>query len=419
MGMISVIKRPLRRARDVFRPRGSSTNPVAEIADAKNMTPAEKNKQLNDQEYKARALVLRSYPQYVALNLSDVCTVCCGFCRYNFYTPNKRMVTVQDLEGQPWLKHPQIVDLFCGMGESLVNPHFKDIFRFFVQRYPYQDRGLSTNGTLLDDEVIQLFLDDASWVHVSVNAFSDETYRELMRSKKRDHVFEAIRAICQGKKETAKATPAVTLSYVAVRKNIEEFPDFVDYFGELGVNNIVATNYTTTDLDLTQNRRLPCSESLLNHKELADGVYERAHEVAKKYEHLTLKVPAPEGLRGPFPSNADVFDGEVCTNPWKTAYISPLSEGRWMTFCCTYMTNHSPLTAYDYDRPFDEVWNGDYMQWVRSRSVPGKLNPSCAFCKSRDLSDSANNEARKRAVLLGQHQYEEYSGLEDAFGEES
>ncbi len=144
-------------------------------------TFAQENKDLNDQEYKARSPLLRSYPTYVAINLSDVCTVSCKFCRYNFYTSHKRLVTLEDIKSQEWLKYPQTIDLFCGVGESLVNPQFKDIFQYMMETFPYQYRGLTTNGTLMDDQIIRLFLKGASWIHVSVNAFKIETYRDLLR----------------------------------------------------------------------------------------------------------------------------------------------------------------------------------------------------------------------------------------------
>ena len=186
----------------------------------------------------------------------------------------------------------------------------------------------------------------------------------------------------------------------------------------MGVNSIVAVNYNTTDVDLTQSRRLSPEESLLNYKELAASVFGEAEETALKYPSLNLKVPDEHGLRGPFPADPQIFDGDVCTNPWETAYIDTLSTGRWMQFCCTFMTNHSPLTNFDFDRPFEEVWNSNFMQWVRQNSIPGSLNPSCAFCRSHNLSDSANNDGRKKAILRGQKLYEKHIGINNVFGDD-
>lgn len=381
-------------------------------------TYAQENKDLNDSEYKTRKLILKSYPTYVAMNLSDVCTVSCKFCRYNFYEPHRRMVTLDDIRSQQWLRYPQTVDLFCGVGESLVNPHFPDIFQYMKENYPYQYRGLTTNGTLLTEGLIQQFLESASWLHFSVNAFKRETYRDVMRKDKRDHVFAGIEALCKGRIERGVGTPTITLSYVAVRRNIEEFVEFVDYFGAMGVDNIVLFNYNTTDTDLRQSRRLPCEESLLYHKDISEEIFKEAKEVSRKYSTLTLKLPDMKGLQGPFPADVDVFDKAVCTNPWKTAYIDTLTSGRWMQFCCTFLTNHSPLTTFDFDQPFEKVWNSEFMQWVRRASLDGNLNPSCAFCKSHDLSNPQNNDARKKAVVEGQKIYEKYVGQKGIFGEE-
>lgn len=383
----------------------------------KSKSYAQENKELNDQEYKTRQLVLHSYPTYVAINLSDVCTVSCKFCRYNFYKPHGRMVTLGDIHRQEWLKYPQTVDFFCGVGESLVNPQFQDIFQYMMESYPYQYRGLTTNGTLLNDAVLQLFLEGANRVHFSVNAFKPETYKDVMRKDKQNHVFQSIATLCKWKVERGATTPSITLSYVAVRRNIEEFVDFVDYFGAMGVNDIVAFNYNTTDIDTMQSRRLPPEEGLLYHKELSTRIFKEAEETARRYPGLTLKLPGKQGLKGPFPADPDCFDGSVCTNPWKTAYIDTLSTGRWIQFCCTFLTNHSHLTRFDFDRPFEEVWNSDFMQWVRRTSLPDNLNPSCAFCMSHDLSNPENNITRKKAVLEGQEMYEKYSGQHNSFGE--
>lgn len=349
---------------------------------------------------------------------ADVFTVSCKFCRYNFYKPHRRMVTLEDIRSQQWLKYPQTVDLFCGVGESLVNPQFTDIFQYMMENYPYQYHGLTTNGTLLNEALIQQFLGGAAWVHISVNAFKPETYRDVMCKDKHDHVFAGIEALCKGKVGRDANSPTITLSYVAVRRNIEEFVEFVDYFGTMGVDNIVLVNYNTTDADITQSRRLPPGESLLYHKDLSAAIFKEAQAISRKYPSLTLTLPKTKGLKGPFPADADVFDKVVCTNPWKTTYIDTLTSGRWMQFCCTFLTNHSPLTRFDFDRSFEEVWNSEFMQWVRRTSVPTNLNPSCAFCMSHDLSNPENNKARKKAAREGQKIYEKYTGQNEIFGED-
>ncbi len=391
--------------------------PQPEVCEHTDGSPAGRNAELNEMEYKSRATILESYPTYVALNLSDVCNACCAFCRYNFYKPHGRMVTLVDIQRQEWLKYLRTVTLFCGLGESLVNPEFKSIFRYMRNSFPYQGLCLTTNGILVDEEVIGLLLDGAASVQFSVNAFRATTYQDLMRHDKRDTVFQAIAALCAGRTERNSATPSITLSYVAVRQNVRELPDFVDHFGALGVDDIVVLNYNTTDKDITVSRRLSPDENLHNHKELAHSAFERASQAADKHPNLTLTLPGQQGLRGPFPGGGYAFDGSVCPNPWSTVYIDTFEGGRWLQFCCTFLTDHSRLTAFDFERPFEDVWNGDFMQWIRQGSLPESRHPSCEFCMSHDLSNPDNNVMRKQASLAGQTQYDEYAGTNNVFGE--
>lgn len=172
------------------------------------------------------------YPIHIDFDLVDTCNLSCVNCSENYRPWSNAKLDLDIVFNDPLFSKPGLlpsVDL-GNTTEPFLDPNA--VFRavdFFLSR-DVMDIWFHTNGTLLTPEIIEQLIDrEVTWVSISVDAFSAETY-QTVRGKGHDNVMTAIHTLVKRRSERNSVFPLIRLSYVALPENLHEMQAFHDYW---------------------------------------------------------------------------------------------------------------------------------------------------------------------------------------------
>lgn len=189
------------------------------------------------QEIKDRlALALFDPPTDLVLDVSTRCNLHCVMCSLAAYGPGCDMdLDIVKALG-PALAGLRHISLTCS-GEPLLNPQILDMIAY-IKSNSQATVGLFTNGTLLTPELahelVRLGLD---WLVVSLDAATREAYAAI----RGDHfatVLENVRGLRRARQALGSLSPALSLGFVAMRRNAAELPGVVSLAAELGAGEV-------------------------------------------------------------------------------------------------------------------------------------------------------------------------------------
>lgn len=362
------------------------------------------NQKLNKLEHKLGLSTLYSFPTYVTLSMTTDCNARCSFCNY---APKRKelrdYLTVSEVQKMSWLKYVSTLNLNGGLSDSLVNVEFLNIFRYIKDNFSHLNLTISTNGIGLTEEICENFLNNMSYVLVSINPSTKKTWTKIMRTKGFDNVIEMSSYLAKIKKKNSVSKPELIISMVLLKDNIHEAPEFVELAKKIGANKVIFQNYLLTAV--IGKKDFDESHSLYYHQEYYDEMMEKASQRAKKHG---IELVKPLGFDK---KNYYISLGEKskqppisCKQPWTNCFLSCLpgnERHREIMFCCIGIPYRIP---YDKSRMTEtyfikNVWNHPVAKYMRKTVNNNKGNPICSFCRNFDRFDPSSlanfNEAFK------------------------
>lgn len=198
--------------------------------------PAEfvENQLLNNEEIRERKTVLKSRPMLVKVLPTLKCNLRCTMCFQDHYGH-------VDLGKDFWNQVDELLPFaheitFQG-GEVTTDRAFR---KFLVSpklhANPHVRISLITNGTILDDELINSLSGvSINYVIISVNAATRSTYHHVAKADVFETVLKNIRRWIELAAEHPLRQFDILLSFVVMRSNFEELPSFVQFTEQLGV----------------------------------------------------------------------------------------------------------------------------------------------------------------------------------------
>ena len=247
---------------------------------------------------------------------------------------------------------------------------------------------ISTNGTLLTDEWIdKLLAYGKCLINVSLNAATRETYAQLTGADLFRRVVDSVDRLVRAKKERALSELVVTLSFVSIRPNIHELPQFIALSDELGVDYVVLQ-----DLNILEERHAQlfvgqdeagARQFFLVAAEMARsrGIYldsfthypvtyfsqdrSQCAEVDLPRDCMSVWEQDDEPLFYPQP-------GE-CYEPYQTFLIS---QNGAVTTCCRARQVMGNLL----EQSFAEIWNGEVYRAYRRSINTFRPPEACTSC---------------------------------------
>lgn len=147
-----------------------------------------------------------------------------------------------------------------GWGEPLLHEKIVDMVRLAKEAACIV--GFTTNGMLVTErksqELVKLKLD---MIGFSMDGATPKTYESIRVGVKFDQLIENVRTLNMVKRKTGSNKPEVVLTFLMLKKNINELPLVVDLAHELAVDRIVATNLDCVVKSLDEELRVFSSKS--------------------------------------------------------------------------------------------------------------------------------------------------------------
>lgn len=264
-----------------------------------------------------------------------------------------------------------------GLGEPLLAPDLDRMVAYATARGA--EVGFNTNGMLLTCERARsLVASGLSWLHVSLDGATAETYESIRAGADFGRVCENVAGLVEAKRSLGSASPRLSLVFVAMRRNVEELPALVRLTHELGVDRLFVQNlsHSFSDTDPSGSyadiRRFAESEALWSGEDgdIADARMREAQAVAAELG-VDLRLPRSEARE---PEEA-VARG--CDWPFASAYVT--HEGQVQP-CCMVMGADRAVLGRIGERPFDEIWSGEEYREFRRGLVEGHPPEVCSGC---------------------------------------
>ena len=258
-------------------------------------------------EHRIGAAQPESVPPEVHIAVSGLCNIECNFCSYSHAAARKDKVAVNQMMRLDFLRYVRTLRLHSGNGEPTSNPALADIIRFIEGAYPQISMNFFTNGILLDRPglIPALVGGQVSWISVSLNAASRESWKQVCGTDHFDRICANVRAVLDEKRRRGAAGPIVYGTMVLTRASVWDLPLMPRLCRELGVDRFTAIPFFSLGYDSAA--RLGPQDAYHHVGRDYDQLYAEAVAAAREWE-VSIELPAPRNdTRAAFGTEQRIF----------------------------------------------------------------------------------------------------------------
>jgi radical SAM protein with 4Fe4S-binding SPASM domain len=315
--------------------------------------------------------VLNSLPLLLDVVPTKKCNLNCVFCK-KYETLGDKYVSIENFKALARELFPSAlsVNFFSG-GEPYMHKQLLELLR--IARHYDVEMNVSSNGMLLKESLIRTIAQEEliSEHSFSIDGIKASTIEKLRRNSDLGVILENIKMLLRIYKELGKGKPNILIRYALMRSNIEELPEAVQYWGNMGVE-VLTCGY------LSICREIDPQESLYFHQELTEQVFKKARKVAKYYPHLTLLLPLTIRQQ-----QAQNNVPKRCKKPWRFVYID--CDGR--VFPC-YRSWGAVTMGNIYNKNIrfkEDIWNNSIYQALRRTVNNDTIKKQFSYCSVCEL----------------------------------
>ena len=318
-------------------------------------------------------------PREIQVEVTGACNLRCRMCLVRYRPPLSRQEGSMSFE-----RFRAIVDALPdletvtlqGLGEPLMAPDLFPMIEYASARGVRV--GFNTNATLLTRAVGQRLIDAAlDWLCVSVDGATAATYESIRDGASFAKVRRNLEGFAALMRERGATRPALSLVFVAMRRNVGELPDLVRFAAACGVTTVRVQNlsHSFSDTDpagaYRDIREYAAAEALWDGDEVraAERLFAEATDVAAA---LGVKLRLPE-----LEVAAPVAGAPGCDWPWRSAYVR--HDGKVQP-CCMLMGGDRAILGELGTSDFTSVWDGDAYRAFRTALTTARPPDVCAGC---------------------------------------
>ena len=380
---------------------------------------------INQIEYRMGKVVTDSFPPEVHLSMTGRCNIECHFCSYTHDKAQDDHVGIVQIQNLDFLEHLHTVRLSSGLGEPTINPNLGAIVKYLATEFPHIDINFSTNGVALNSNgILEQLINKVTYVNISLNAATRQTWRLLCRRDLFDRVCSNLKHLQRYKQKTGALFPLVYGSMVLATTNIRELPNMPELCRSLGIDRFTGIPFFA--FKYNQLDKYGSADTFHQCYNEYERLYEKTIEEARRHR-VSVEIPVPQnkkrvrfgvevrnfydfaGIEEP-PSGLDTLiddlryegsDSKACPDIWKIAYITNTRIDSFNRAATHYLYPClGPLSAMDFSMktPFHfpacdvflPLWNSPlYKGLRRAQAVPG-ISRICDLCRKIDSRDPSH-----------------------------
>lgn len=175
----------------------------------------------------------------IYLELTDKCNLNCTMCYRREWEDIETDMEDETLER--FYKEIKRIDgleeiVLGGIGEPTFHPKFLEV----LERLKNYKLHITTNGTLLTEELLEKIVDTVEGITISVDGVG-EVFQDI-RGIGLEAVVKNIYRLQELKKKKQSIYPKVQLQFVASKKNINDVFQVIDLASKIGVGQVIISN---------------------------------------------------------------------------------------------------------------------------------------------------------------------------------
>ncbi len=309
------------------------------------------------------------YPIYVELSPMGTCNHRCVFCAYDYigYEPSAMdgdaMVNLLREMGALGVKSVHL----AGEGEPLLHKQIVEAINSGHEAG--LDFGITTNGTVINDHFIQGALSQVTWMKISMNAGTAETYAQVHRCKPGDFdkVVSNLKRAVEFKRQHGLTT-TIGAQAILLPENAKEMEILAKICrDEIGLDYLVIKPYSQ---HFSSNTRL----------------YDNIDYNDYLYLDDLLSACSTADFQLIFRSKSMVKYAQPITERYSTCYSTPFFQAHIMTSgelysCPSYLKDERFSLGNVFESSFQKVWQSEKrkanIEYVRHKLDISECRHNC------------------------------------------
>ena len=193
------------------------------------------------------------YPIYMEISLSGVCNNRCIFCAFDYLGYKEVFLETKTLKkfiADASKKGVRSI-LFSGEGEPLLHPDAPAIVNYVKENGI--DVAMTTNGSLLSPQVSRTMLKSLSWLRISLNAGTPQSYAQVHGAHAQgfERVLGNIKEAVLLKKKR-KLNCVIGVQFLLLRQNFQDAVTLARRLRQIGVNYLIIKPYSQHPLSINR-----------------------------------------------------------------------------------------------------------------------------------------------------------------------
>ncbi len=230
---------------------------------------------------------------------------------------------------------------------------------------------LQTNGSSFNDKILSNLISMDTVFNISVEGGTNRTTKKI-RGLALDTLERQIKKINKLRKDN-QSKAKIVLSFTAMRSNIEELVELVEFAEIFGVDEVNVMYL----LPATKAWNI---ESIIHCVEFSNQIIEDALSFSDAWK-VNLIAPLIKEI-----------ENTPCEKPWHSISINGEGDVR---FCCL---DDSPIIGNLMSDCFIDIWNGPLSQKVRSEVNTKDAPSGCSSCVVRNIPYVSVSSLRKSLI---------------------
>jgi radical SAM protein with 4Fe4S-binding SPASM domain len=283
-------------------------------------------------------------PIYVEVSPSGACNHRCTYCALDYmgYEPRflDHALLKERLAGMAAFGVKSV--MFAGEGEPLLHREAPGIIN--GARASCLDVAVTTNGVLMDARFIEAALPSITWIKVSMNAGTRETYARIHRTREDDfeRVVGNIRAAV-ALKASHRLDVAIGMQMILLPENAGEATTLARVAKDIGADYLVVKSYSQHLMSQTERYRDVRYGDYLHLKDELDALSDGRFSVVFRTRAMEKLDHARRGY-------------ERCL---ALPFWSYIDSGGKVWACSAYLSDPRFLIGDITHSTFEEVWKGE------------------------------------------------------------